>query len=387
MRASVASAWCGPPEQRSWTWRSPEELAIGPIGPRRRYLNTAGHGLSSALGRDHDTLPAWRGGFACLAVAPAARRARAGRPAGTRTGPCHAFRPRGAARRVGAAGDRPAPGRHHRQGGDGPIAAVAGRPAPQRVAAGAARAAGRGGPRRRDGPAPAGPAGPPRHGPGALRRPPDDRGSRVRAGGRGRPPPHRRHPAALCDRVPRQLGPAAIATGGHAASVQRDGCDGADLRHRLRGVVVLLSTRDVGEQLEIQVSDRGHGLGARHPETLFQPYYTTKSNGLGLGLSVARNIGRSHGGTIHARRRPGGGAVFTLALPRQATAAAALPRARSPVRLSSPRHCETPAAGAGLPSWPPRPRRRHSRPRKATGPGCASCSRAAARAAPRTSAC
>lgn len=96
---------------------------------------------------------------------------------------------------------------------------------------------------------------------------------------------------------------------------------------------VVLSTRDVGEQLEIQVSDRGHGLGARHPETLFQPYYTTKSNGLGLGLSVARNIVRSHGGTIHARRRPGGGAVFTLALPRQATAAAALPRARSPVRL------------------------------------------------------
>ncbi|NML43210.1 hypothetical protein HHL11_05570 [Ramlibacter sp. G-1-2-2] len=89
----------------------------------------------------------------------------------------------------------------------------------------------------------------------------------------------------------------------------------ADTPAAMRRVVV--STRDAGALIEILVSDRGHGFGGRHTDALFQPWYTTKANGLGLGLPVARTIVEAHGGGIEARRRPGGGAVFAVKLPRQ----------------------------------------------------------------------
>lgn len=84
---------------------------------------------------------------------------------------------------------------------------------------------------------------------------------------------------------------------------------------------VLVTTHDAGGHLEVQVSDRGHGFGERGAETLFTPYYTTKEERMGLGLSVARDIVRAHDGTMGARRRAGGGAVFTVSLPRLAPAA------------------------------------------------------------------
>jgi len=83
---------------------------------------------------------------------------------------------------------------------------------------------------------------------------------------------------------------------------------------------ILLSTHDGAGDVEVQVSDRGHGFGSRRPETLFAPYYTTKEGRMGLGLPVARSIAVAHGGRIDARRRAGGGAVFTLVLPSRAGA-------------------------------------------------------------------
>jgi C4-dicarboxylate-specific signal transduction histidine kinase len=96
---------------------------------------------------------------------------------------------------------------------------------------------------------------------------------------------------------------------------------------------VLVTTHDDAGRVEVQVSDRGHGFGARRADTLFAPYYTTKPGHMGLGLPVARRIVEAHEGRIEARRRAGGGAVFTVSLPRQAATAEparALPAARSP---------------------------------------------------------
>jgi len=70
--------------------------------------------------------------------------------------------------------------------------------------------------------------------------------------------------------------------------------------------------------VEVSVSDRGAGLRAEIIATLFTPFVTTKSHGLGVGLAIAQRIVDAHGGTIGAHDNPGGGATFTVTLPRSA---------------------------------------------------------------------
>lgn len=96
---------------------------------------------------------------------------------------------------------------------------------------------------------------------------------------------------------------------------------------------VLVATHHDGAGTEVQVSDRGHGFGARDPEALFAPYYTTHDGRMGLGLTIARGIVAAHAGRIEVRRRAGGGAVFTVSLP-VAAAAPVAEAATSPARAS-----------------------------------------------------
>jgi signal transduction histidine kinase len=66
--------------------------------------------------------------------------------------------------------------------------------------------------------------------------------------------------------------------------------------------------------VKVTVSDTGPGLPADIIGTLFTPFVTTKSRGLGIGLSIARAIVDTHGGTIEAHNNPEGGATFTVTL-------------------------------------------------------------------------
>lgn len=68
--------------------------------------------------------------------------------------------------------------------------------------------------------------------------------------------------------------------------------------------------------VEICIADTGPGLAPSVRARLFQPFVTTKPDGLGVGLSVCRRIAEAHGGTLHAEDAPGGGTVFSLTLPR-----------------------------------------------------------------------
>lgn len=70
-----------------------------------------------------------------------------------------------------------------------------------------------------------------------------------------------------------------------------------------------------GHAVEIAVEDTGPGLPAGAPERLFTPFFTTKADGLGLGLSISQSIVEAHGGRLTATARPGGGTVFRFALP------------------------------------------------------------------------
>jgi two-component system sensor kinase FixL len=77
-----------------------------------------------------------------------------------------------------------------------------------------------------------------------------------------------------------------------------------------------VSTRLADEQgVQVGVADRGTGIAAQDLERVFEPYFTTKSQGLGLGLSVCRRIIAAHGGRLWADHNPSGGAAFFLTLP------------------------------------------------------------------------
>lgn len=68
-------------------------------------------------------------------------------------------------------------------------------------------------------------------------------------------------------------------------------------------------------KIEITVSDTGHGIEDGTREHLFNSFYTTKRNGLGLGLSIARTVAQAHGGSIRADNNSAGGATFRVLLP------------------------------------------------------------------------
>ena len=72
--------------------------------------------------------------------------------------------------------------------------------------------------------------------------------------------------------------------------------------------------------VDVSVRDTGPGVPADLLGTLFTPFVTTKSHGLGIGLTIARSIVDAHGGTIVARNNPEGGATFTVTLRRSALA-------------------------------------------------------------------
>jgi signal transduction histidine kinase len=70
-----------------------------------------------------------------------------------------------------------------------------------------------------------------------------------------------------------------------------------------------------GRTVRVWVEDTGPGIPEESVERIFEPFYTTKTNGMGLGLSVCRTIVSAHGGTIHVTSNRGQGATFHVVLP------------------------------------------------------------------------
>lgn len=95
-----------------------------------------------------------------------------------------------------------------------------------------------------------------------------------------------------------------------------------------------ITTRDAlplvdGDYVEICVSDSGVGISPEDLERIFDPYFTTKDKGTGLGLATSYSIIKNHDGTIMAESKPGKGTVFTIMLP--ASSQLPLPVAELPV--------------------------------------------------------
>ncbi len=86
------------------------------------------------------------------------------------------------------------------------------------------------------------------------------------------------------------------------------GLDGA------RWLVVRTNSIDETNVL-VEVQDSGTGIAADKLESIFDPFITSKPEGLGMGLSICRSIIERHGGTISAANNPDRGATFSITLP------------------------------------------------------------------------
>jgi signal transduction histidine kinase len=78
---------------------------------------------------------------------------------------------------------------------------------------------------------------------------------------------------------------------------------------------LLLSAREQDAELLVRVEDSGIGLDAETSEKIFNPFFTTKPHGIGMGLSISRSIIEAHEGHLWAVPRPSGGAIFQFTLP------------------------------------------------------------------------
>ncbi len=86
------------------------------------------------------------------------------------------------------------------------------------------------------------------------------------------------------------------------------------------GGTVTVKTRAAGGAVEISVIDRGSGIEPQDLDSIFNPFFTTKPQGVGLGLAIVSKIVDQHGGKIAVESEPGKGSVFRVLLPMAPTA-------------------------------------------------------------------
>ena len=80
------------------------------------------------------------------------------------------------------------------------------------------------------------------------------------------------------------------------------------------GSAITAKTRLVDHVAEISILDRGAGIPKEHIENIFNPFFTTKSDGVGLGLAIVSKIVDEHGGSIRVESEPGQGSAFRIYL-------------------------------------------------------------------------
>lgn len=83
-----------------------------------------------------------------------------------------------------------------------------------------------------------------------------------------------------------------------------------------RLVTITLDAPNEADHISIAVRDTGNGLGADAKQNLFKPFFTTKTTGMGIGLSICRSTIEARGGTLDGDNHPDGGAIFEIRLPK-----------------------------------------------------------------------
>lgn len=101
-------------------------------------------------------------------------------------------------------------------------------------------------------------------------------------------------------------------------NLTRNAIEAMQLVPPARRVLRVQATLDEGgdtPMVAVSVADRGHGIPADVAERLFSPFFSTKSEGMGMGLNICRTVVEFHGGTLTYSDNPKGGTIFRFALP------------------------------------------------------------------------
>jgi len=82
------------------------------------------------------------------------------------------------------------------------------------------------------------------------------------------------------------------------------------------GRQIVISAVENGEFVRCSVADSGPGIGQEQLDRIFEPFFSTKAKGMGMGLAICHAIIDAHGGRLWAENAPTGGAIFHFTLPR-----------------------------------------------------------------------
>ena len=83
------------------------------------------------------------------------------------------------------------------------------------------------------------------------------------------------------------------------------------------GGVLSISVEQTDKTFQLEIADTGRGIDEEQLKKIFEPFYTTKEQGLGLGMPYARKIIAQHGGTISISSQPGEGTNIRIVIPRK----------------------------------------------------------------------
>jgi len=78
---------------------------------------------------------------------------------------------------------------------------------------------------------------------------------------------------------------------------------------------IIIQSRYDKEVVQVKVFDRGSGLPNNMRSDVFEPFFSTKNEGMGMGLSISRSIMEAHNGNLNAEQRELGGSIFSFTIP------------------------------------------------------------------------
>ncbi len=140
----------------------------------------------------------------------------------------------------------------------------------------------------------------------------------------------RRHAAQVVSQIPAELPPVfadAVMIEQVVLNLVKNGIEAMRDTPADERILIVSARRIDISQVEVSVADRGHGISGEALEKLFSPFYTTKAEGMGMGLNICRSIIEFHDGRLWVDANPAGGCIFRFTLPLETLSETASPDA------------------------------------------------------------